>query len=650
MAEVIELAEVSVQVQDVSEAINFSHLQISQRLADVNSFSFIWRIEKEDAVLSDHVDFYKTNLGKEVTVTVDDGFVFKGVIQLINCYNQFAHNVEYEVTGKGLLMKLDEVLQCSSFVEQSLKDIFSSLGGNAAMKLNPKKTDKLFYTVQYNQTVFSFFCMMAARHGEWLYYTGEELVLGPPDTKAYELHMAAGNIYDLNLSARMQQRPVNTAGFDHYKGEAIASTKEAEKPGGSGMIDASIDASKNYYGSGQSAAHFTHSIKKEMLESFSEINQQSAASSSVYLTGRTYLSGLRLGGTIKILDEKDNSAGEYVIIELNHQCNSNTSYQNSFVAIPSEIKVPPYTNSQMYPYSKEQYAVVVNNEDKDGLSRVKVHFPWQKEGETTPWINVIVPHAGNGKGFRFLPEVDDEVIVGFIGNNAEMPFVLGAVYSEKNKPGVPESGNDVKMIGTRSGRRIIFDDKKKMVLITDNVFEKDEFNLEQTKTPNNMVVLVNGDGTDDPYVSMSSNKDDDNWSYIQFNNGKEMRLSMISGGQTITSLVFSKDGKKITMHSKGSINLQAEGELNIDATNINMTAQKKINVTAGDDASVTVGKNLAVAVAQSTSLDTGGDLAVTAGTNINMTAGQNIEMTAAVQGAMTAGALAKIEAGLVQIN
>ena len=266
MPDVLELATVSIQVQDFEEQVRFSSLTINQRLADTNSFSFVWTIEHDDLSLSTHVQFYKKHLGKQITVNVDDSFIFKGVIQHIVCQNQVVQNTEYEVAGKGLLIKLDEIQQCRSFSKLSLKEIFQDIAGNMPVKLEPKNTEKLFYTVQYNQTNFEFLAMLAARHGEWFFYNGEQMILGAPDKKVVELKVAEGFVFDLNITARMQQHSSNITGFDHFKGEVITTTKEAEKPGGSGMIDAAMEASKNFYGNGHAPAYYGHAVKKEILE------------------------------------------------------------------------------------------------------------------------------------------------------------------------------------------------------------------------------------------------------------------------------------------------------------------------------------------------------------------------------------------------
>lgn len=630
MGDVIELATVAIQVQDFDEEVLFSNLSINQRLADTNSFSFIWRVEQGDVLVSTQVEFYKKNLGKQVTITIDDGFVFKGVIQNILCYNHVVHNTEYEITGKGLLIKLDEIRQCRSFSKQSIKDIFQEIGGKTPMKLEPSNSEKLFYTVQYNQTDFEFLAMLAARHGEWFFYNGEQMVLAVPDKKAVELKIAEGFVFDLNISARMQQQANNIAGFDHFKGEPITSTKQAEKPGGSGMIDAAVDASKNFYGNGHAPSYYGHSVKKEILEKNSELNQQSAASSTVYVSGRTHFSGLRLGSTIKLIDENDNSAGEFIIIELYHTCIGSTNYQNHFVAIPSETKIPPYTNSHLFPYCKPQYGQVTANEDADGHARVKVHFPWQKETETTPFLNVIVPHAGDGRGFRFLPEIGDTVIVDFIDNNAERPFVMGAVFSEKSKPDVPHEGNDTKLLGTRSGRRLEINDKEGKLTLSDNF---------QGKFPKN-ALIQNNDQKDKLFFWCLSLQDERNLSVMQLNGDDSLKLGVMENDKIITEILLEKQGKKITIHSKGSINLNADGSINMNASEINMNAGGKVKIN----------KEGIKADAMEIEMNAETNLKAAAKSNVEISAIGHTTVSATMNLELTTTGTAKLQGTLVQIN
>src|SRR6185436_6748497 len=115
-------------------------------------------------------------------------------------------------------------------------------------------------------------------------------------------------------------------------------------------------------------------------------------------------------------------------------------------------------------------AIVVDNKD-GGDHRgycVKVKFPWLAEQETTYWARIAIPMAGPERGTYVLPEIDDQVLVVFEHGDINRPIVIGALWSKKQEPvEVNESGkNNTKLIKSRSGHRIIFDDKEGAEKIT----------------------------------------------------------------------------------------------------------------------------------------------------------------------------------------
>ena len=87
--------------------------------------------------------------------------------------------------------------------------------------------------------------------------------------------------------------------------------------------------------------------------------------------------------------------------------------------------------------------------------------------EKTPWIRVTSFHGGGGKGGFFIPEKGEEVIIGFEGARAEKPYVIGCVYNGKAKTEFSNADNDLKVIQTRSGNKIVFDDKEGSILVHD---------------------------------------------------------------------------------------------------------------------------------------------------------------------------------------
>jgi phage baseplate assembly protein V len=100
--------------------------------------------------------------------------------------------------------------------------------------------------------------------------------------------------------------------------------------------------------------------------------------------------------------------------------------------------------------------LVTNNKDPDGMGRVKLRLPWLADQFETDWARVASPMAGKARGIYMLPEVDDEVLVGFEHGRLESPFVLGALWNGQEKP--PESNsdgkNDRRSLTSRSGHVI----------------------------------------------------------------------------------------------------------------------------------------------------------------------------------------------------
>lgn len=107
--------------------------------------------------------------------------------------------------------------------------------------------------------------------------------------------------------------------------------------------------------------------------------------------------------------------------------------------------------------------VVSNNEDPDGMGRVKVEFPWRNADDESSWARIATPMAGKEMGTYFLPEVGDEVLLAFEGGDIHYPYVVGSLWNGKEAPPATndDGKNDIRQIKTRSGHMVTFDDKSK---------------------------------------------------------------------------------------------------------------------------------------------------------------------------------------------
>lgn len=175
--------------------------------------------------------------------------------------------------------------------------------------------------------------------------------------------------------------------------------------------------------------------------------------------------------------------------------------------------------------------VVTNNQDPDGLGRVKVKFPWLSDQDESHWARILTPMAGNDRGLYFLPEVDDEVLVAFEHGRADFPYVLGALWNGKDK--TPESNDDgqnnMRTIKSRSGHIIRLDD-------TDGS-EKIEI---LDKSGKNSVVISTADNT----ITVAADAD----ITIESSSGK---------------LTFSGNG--IEIKSQAEVKIEAGSDMNLEA-------------------------------------------------------------------------------------
>ncbi len=152
-------------------------------------------------------------------------------------------------------------------------------------------------------------------------------------------------------------------------------------------------------------------------------------------------------------------------------------------------------------------AEVVRN-DGDDEGRVKVKYYWLDGGASiSPWIRVSQLYAGAGYGSVFVPEVGDEVLVAFFQGDMRQPYVLGGLYNGKKKPPTAhQDGRDRKIIRTKAGHQILFDDKEKEITISTasgaKVVLKDsgEITLEASKVTVKSDAVDLGGGATEPVV------------------------------------------------------------------------------------------------------------------------------------------------------
>jgi uncharacterized protein involved in type VI secretion and phage assembly len=168
-------------------------------------------------------------------------------------------------------------------------------------------------------------------------------------------------------------------------------------------------------------------------------------------------------------------------------------------------------------------ATVTANDDQDNPGRVKVRFPWMTDDDESDWISVMGGGAGAGeRGFFFMPEPEDLVLVAFGFGQVDKAYVLGGLWSTTDKP--PSGGDPKKRtLKSVSGHTITLDDTKDAELIS----------------------IVDKSG--------------------------ENKITLDAKNKTITI----ESGGNLTIHAKGALALNSDKDVTINGQNVTAEAQQK---------------------------------------------------------------------------
>ncbi len=202
--------------------------------------------------------------------------------------------------------------------------------------------------------------------------------------------------------------------------------------------------------------------------------------------------------------------------------------------------------------------VVKNNWDKEHPGQIQVELLIGESGKTTTqWIRVMTPYGGNGYGEYFLPEINTEVVIGFLGGESSSPVMLGCLWNQEDKlpEGKANEKNSVKSIRTKGGHEILFDetkDQEKIEVITN---KKLDLCLDDKQ---NMVTIKDGDSKN--MIQMDMEK-----GVITIQADKKIVLK--AGGDEMA--VLDGSGKKASL-AANNIDVKAKQGLALEGQNTNL--------------------------------------------------------------------------------
>jgi type VI secretion system secreted protein VgrG len=476
-----QFVSTSIQVEN-TPIRQFSSLTLSQHLAEHHSFKLVCPSEAIDGSRNAVFHLSKEWIGARITIQISnmggqDVLQFFGLITQVEAARYSGHSGDLIIHGFSPTILLDNGPHCQSWEKKNLKEIVDDVlkpypKNLLQTQLQPLYKDKISYTVQYKESAWGFMQRMSNSYGEWLYYDGEKLIWDAEKDANHTL-IYGKNLHSFNMAMQVKPAKFQWTAYDYLNHEVYRDQPSdiISKAGLSDWGKHALQKSEAFYTSPPKQWHHHFlSSKNELKE---RVNTAAAMESGnlIQVKGTSSHPGVSLGSVIKTMGRNvfslaDEAFGEYTPISITHHCDGQGNYTNEFTGIPASVKHPPKTYFGV-PSCETQSAMVTDNHDEKGLGRVRVRFHWMEGNEKSPWLRVTTPHAGEGKGIFLMPEVGEEVMVGFEGSCPTKPYVMGSVYHGKAKCTFSNGGNDVKAFQSKSGNKLVLNDKEESVLLSD---------------------------------------------------------------------------------------------------------------------------------------------------------------------------------------
>ena len=356
-------------------------------------------------------------------------------------------------------------------LEQTDSDVISSLFDVAGVTVDVMSTSVTHpQLVQYHSTDWDFCLMRAQANGLVMLTREDQVLVQAPDMSAdpvVSLQFGATILEaDLEVEARYQFNAVKTRFWDPANQEMVE--LEAEDPGfdspgniSSSDLAAVVDL-ENY--------SLMHSqIAEDEAQAWADAEWSKSQANRV--SGRIKCEGIGtvlVGNRVSLAGVGDRFNGDAYVTAVRHDFDLIQGWKSWFqfggieglpdvgqtASAPKAMGLLPGVNGL-------QIGVVVSNEDPDGEFRVRVRMPLIDTEEEGVWARVASLDAGAERGWFIRPEVEDEVVLGFLDDDPRRPVVIGMLNSSnKAAPLEGSDDNHEKLFQTRSQMKMHFDDDK----------------------------------------------------------------------------------------------------------------------------------------------------------------------------------------------
>lgn len=481
---------------------HFKHFRLQQSAKTHHYFELTLAHDSLGKTQNHNLEQAKQFFGKRLTVTFkykdpeneSPERTFVGVIMKVAFSQEKMSLGNIVLKGNSPTILMDSAPHTQSFggnqpVNTSIiadRVIKEALGTNDFdIRIDTQNNSYINYSSQYCETHYNYLTRLAEAYGEQFYYDGEIIHFGKLPLHEKSINLINGsNVSDVQIELNAVHTKTEYFGYN--------SSTHAKMLGIDNRIKHLGELSSEAYERNDNIFK-TRSLTPAPLHPnmFLDIDdsQRSARGSKAVdvftVSGKTTVPFLYTGCVVDLAMRKpdSNQTAHFTTLmmtEVNHEVDARGYYIGSFEAIAEGTGFLPKPDFIM-PKAEPQVATVISNVDPLNQGRIQVRFDWQLN-DTTHFIRMMSPDAGGtdavsqNRGFVAVPEIGDQVMVGFEYHNPDFPFAMGGMFHG----GIGLGGgmdNRVKSLQTRSGHRLVFTEDES-ILLTDKSGNELRFDTE----------------------------------------------------------------------------------------------------------------------------------------------------------------------------
>ncbi len=483
--------------------------------------------------------------------TIFEGIVIRHGIKIST--NNFSRLV-IECRDKAVAMTVGR--KNANYLDVKDSDVMSTLIGNYSGLSSEVEASRVEHKelVQYYSTDWDFMLSRAEVNGMVVCVDDAKVSVGVPNGfDEAKLKVTYGEDlmeFSADLDSRSQLNSVESVAWDPSMQEVVSVEEGNVTMGESGNL--ASDELAKVIGLDKFRLQAAVSMESVALKDWAKGKQLKAALARI--RGRMSFQGsalAKIGSMIELAGVGERFNGNVYVSVVEHDIQNGQwstrvdfGLSDNWFADQRDLTAPPASGLLPGVEGLQIGVVMKLDEDPAGESRVQVKLPVMQAEQEGVWARLSNFYASEGIGAFFIPEIGDEVVLGYLNNDPNNPVILGSLYSSKRaSPYELTEDNYTKALITKAELKVEFDDEKKVITIV---------------TPGENTVVLN---------------DDEKSILLQDQNGNKVELS--------DSGIIIDSPKNINITAKGKITLDATGEIvitskadvSVEGLNVNNTAQ-----------------------------------------------------------------------------